>query len=230
MIGIFDSGVGGFNALYEVRKMLPSADILYLADRDNAPYGTKDEDELIRLVKNDIKRLSERGARAILIACCTASTVYSRLSEYEKRISIPIIAPAARQAAIGKRITVIATNATVRSHSFKNEICKFSDTAKVTEIPASELVTVVEGGARCGNMTYKDRDIFDRICKEIKNSTPDTLVLGCTHFSHLHGEFCTALPSVKIVSPAIEGADELIKHCKNENLLTPHGRGVTVYL
>ena len=84
MIGIFDSGVGGLNAFYEVRRGLPYADIAYLADRANAPYGTKPKDELISLVKNDIKRLRELGCRLILIACCTASTVYPELSDDEK--------------------------------------------------------------------------------------------------------------------------------------------------
>ena len=41
MIGIFDSGVGGLTSFAEVRRLMPREDIIYLADRDNSPYGTK---------------------------------------------------------------------------------------------------------------------------------------------------------------------------------------------
>ena len=46
MIGVFDSGVGGICAFRRVRELLPREDIVYLADRKNAPYGTKSEDEI----------------------------------------------------------------------------------------------------------------------------------------------------------------------------------------
>ena len=97
MIGIFDSGVGGFNALFEIRRRLPFADIAYFADEKNAPYGTKSEDQLLKLVKKDAEILKGIGASEILIACCTASTVFERLNEEEKRNLTPIIAPAAHR-------------------------------------------------------------------------------------------------------------------------------------
>ena len=81
MIGVFDSGVGGYCAFRELRRLLPREDMVYLADRKNAPYGTKSEDEIIAFTKANIKRLREIGARKILIACCTASSVYNSLDE-----------------------------------------------------------------------------------------------------------------------------------------------------
>lgn len=230
MIGIFDSGVGGLNAFYEVRRGLPYADIAYLADRANAPYGTKPKDKLISLVKNDIKRLQELGCRLILIACCTASTVYPELSDDEKRISIPIITPSARVAAEGSRITVIATDATVRSRSFEREILRYNTAASITELAAQPLVAAIEGGARCENMNASGRAVFSRVCERIRDTDPDTLVLGCTHFSHLKGEFERELPSVRIVSPAAEGARALLSRYRMENLRLPVEHGRSVYL
>ena len=77
MLGVFDSGVGGLAALRELRRLLPFEDMIYLADKENAPYGTKTEDELVALVREDVKRLRELGAEKILMACCTASTELS---------------------------------------------------------------------------------------------------------------------------------------------------------
>ena len=98
MIGIFDSGVGGLTALAELRRLLPNADMIYLADRENAPYGNKSEEQILAAAEGCIKRLTEAGADKILIACCTASTLHHRLSESARRISTPIILPAARAA------------------------------------------------------------------------------------------------------------------------------------
>ena len=229
MIGIFDSGVGGFNAFYELRRMLPHADILYLADRDNAPYGTKTRDELIALVCDDVRRLSERGADMILMACCTASTVYGMLPENARRISVPIIEPAAR-ATCGGRVTVIATDATVRSHAFSGEIRKIYNNATVYEIPAQRLVYEVERGARTGHVTKAQSRYLDSLCADISDTGCDTLVLGCTHFSHLEGELSVRLPSVRMISPAREGARAMARRY-NENKAeceTEHGR--TVYM
>lgn len=229
VIGIFDSGVGGFNALCDVRRALPMADILYLADRDNAPYGTKGREELIRLVKNDIKRLVELGADIILIACCTASSIYSELDDTERRISIPIIRPAARVAAQGKRISVIATDATVASHAFLREIRAVSDNVTVREICAQPLVGIVERMVH-GCQGSGDFTALSEIINTIKRTNPDTLVLGCTHFSHLFEIFEENLDGVRIVSPAAEGARELILRYKNEKSPLFRERGRTVYL
>ena len=45
----------------------------------------------------------------------------------------------------------------------------------------------------------------------IERINADCLILGCTHFSHLEGEIGGLLPRVKIISPAREGAIELVK-------------------
>ena len=127
MTGIFDSGVGGFASFRVLRRLMPREDILYLADREGAPYGTKEKDVLLPLIKRDIARLRERGAERILIACCTASSLWEELSPEERAVSFPIISPAAHAAAeCGKKITVIATDYTVKARAFSREIKKFA--------------------------------------------------------------------------------------------------------
>ena len=93
MIGVFDSGAGGLFALAELRRLLPKADILCLTDRKNAPYGTKSEDELTRHVTSGVDTLLSLGCSSVLMACCTASTVWERLPERERAAAVPIIEP-----------------------------------------------------------------------------------------------------------------------------------------
>jgi len=211
LIGVFDSGVGGLCAYRELRRLIPREDSVYLADIKNAPYGTKSEDELIALTRADIKRLSAFGARKILIACCTASSVWHRLEKEEREISLPIITPAARLAAsLGERIAVIATEHTASSGAFSKEISKFSD-ASVMEFAEQELVSLVERGNRDGSVSGECKDTLSAISRRVRDAGAEVLILGCTHFSHLEGELSMLLPEVKIVSPARAGAIEMAK-------------------
>lgn len=214
MIGVFDSGVGGICAFRELRRLMPREDMVYLADRKNAPYGTKDRDEIIALVKANVKRLRSVGARRILIACCTASTVYGELEAEERDISTPIIPAAVRKAVGGRRIAVIATERTVKERAFSKEIAKISD-AEVTEIACQRLVALVEGGCRDRRINGEcDRELR-RICDSIDRLRADIIILGCTHFSHLEGEFKKRC-GIRIISPAREGALALVKELKSE--------------
>ena len=194
---------------------MPTKDIIYLADRKNAPYGTKTEDEILFLAKNNIGILSNLGCEAILIACCSASTVYPRLTEGEREISLPIISPSARLAAEGgRKITVIATSHTARSGAFRREIARFSN-ASVTELAEQELVTLVEKGNRDGHLSPECMIYLRSMAERIRASEADSLILGCTHFSHLEREIGRLMPGVRIISPAKVGAEELIMKINN---------------
>ncbi len=230
MIGIFDSGVGGLASYGEVRRLLPSEDIIYLADRKNAPYGTKTKDELIPLIKEDIRRLTEMGAEKILIACCTASALHPHLSGAEREIAFPIIDPSAKVAAgLGGRITVIATEYTVASHAFRRAILANRPTAEVTEISAQRLVALVEDGAADGMLDENSERTLTKAAKQIAESRPEVLILGCTHFSHLAGELSSRLGGVRIVTPATVGAREFVKIYKKEKSTARRECGRTVY-
>ena len=225
MIGIFDSGVGGLTAYKEVRRLSPSADIIYLADRKNAPYGTKKQDELIRLVKNDVKLLRSLGATDILIACCTASTVYPFLDARTRRRTIPIITPSVKASLGLKRIAVIATEHTVKCHAFGNAIKKAHPQSSVLEISAQPLVSMVECGSRDGNISGLCREYLEKTASRIREFNADGLILGCTHFSHLENTLGEYLPEVKIISPAREGARKLVERSK---ALSGYGKNIYV--
>ena len=211
MIGIFDSGVGGLCAYHELRRMIPREDIVYLADRKHAPYGIKTEDEILAFTKENIRILKDMGASAVLIACCSASTVYHRLDASEREISLPIISPAARIAAKnGRRIAVIATNHTVKSRAFSREIGLISD-ATVSEMAEQRLVSLVERGNRDGRIDPECTEYLADLTERIRMVDADALILGCTHFSHLEGELLKRLSGVNIISPARVGAEEMVK-------------------
>lgn len=223
MIGVFDSGLGGLCSLSELQKRMPEEDKIYLADRKNLPYGTKSEKELLPLIKRDISRLRDYGCRKILIACCTASTLYPSLSEEEQKVALPIIFPAARAAVGSKKTAVIATERTVKSRAFSKALSIFCDSA-VTEIPAGELVILAESGEADGRLSKKGEETLLSVAKGVLTAEADTLILGCTHFSHFEKSLSEILPGVKIISAAREGAFALVNQtgCLSE-------RGRVVY-
>ena len=227
MIGVFDSGAGGLSAIAEIRKLSPEADVCFFADKKNAPYGTKTPQELLRLVKYDIIKLRNFGANKILMACCTASTVYSSLPKEMREISVPIILPTAKEAA---RVTkhgsvgVIATEATVASQAFTKQLSRFSSVKEVFELPLQRLVALVEGGASDNGITKAEKDELYKMLLPIREKKLDTLILGCTHFPHLEREIEDCLPKVKLISSSREGAREILKNT------SPKESGKTFYL
>ena len=226
MIGVFDSGAGGVAAVNELRALAPLADICFFADRKNAPYGTKSKHELIKLVKQDIRILKENQASKILMACCTASTVYSELSAKERSVCVPIIAPTAKaaiDAAKRKRIAVIATRYTVSSHAFRNEILRLSEDSYVFEKEAQYMVDVAER-MKIGIMpTLCERAKIRETLKIIKNEDVDLLILGCTHFSLLGTVISEECEDLVLIDSAKEGAKSIL--CAAQN-----GNGSTIYL
>ena len=227
MLGVFDSGVGGLSALAVLRKLLKNEDLVFFADKENAPYGTKTSEELASLVKSDVEQLFGFGAEKILMACCTASTVYDRLPKWQRDICYPIIEPTADAAAAATKngiIGVLATEATVRSEAFTNALLTNDSVKNVIEIPARDLVTAIENGARDLTVSPAQTALIDGLVRPLRESGADTLVLGCTHFPHLEKTIGALMPGVKLISSSEEGARNIAKHAKNT------GKGRTFYI
>ena len=226
MIGVFDSGVGGLSAIKELRKIAKNADICFLADRENAPYGTKTLDEIANFSKKNIEKLLSLGAEKILIACCTAGVAYKYLSESERAVSLPIIDFAAKRAlelTKNGRIGVIATKRTVEEKAFTKAIAAFSKSIDVFELEAQAFVGMIENGARDGNLTEEDKEKISSLLSPLLDKEIDTLILGCTHFPHIENEIGRFL-GVKTVNPALEGALEIVK------IANVSGNGRTIYV
>ena len=225
MIGVFDSGMGALSAISEIRKLAPQENVCYYCDRKNAPYGTKSKSELISLIERDVEILRNNGADKILMACCTASTVYDYLKEDTRRVCTPILLPTARRASQltkNGRVGVIATHATVRSKAFSRLLYSYPGVEFVIEKEAQMLVSLVEGGARDENITREEKGVISGILSRFDGENIDTLILGCTHFPFLEGEISRLLPEVKTVSPSREGAIEILKNTNGK------GSGITI--
>lgn len=186
MIGIFDSGVGGMTVARAVEQLLPKFPLLYLGDIARTPYGTKSARTIIDYSVENTRFLVQNGAKIIVIACNSASSVATDRLRHEFNIPIvEVITPAVQQAIAesrpGKkgRIGIIGTRATIRSGIYEQKIKEQAPEYKVFSKACPLLVSLVEEGW-IGKQETKM--ILRRYLHDLKNQQIDTLILGCTHY------------------------------------------------
>lgn len=191
MIGIFDSGVGGMTVARAIEHLLPDRPILYLGDIARTPYGPKSNQTIVGYSLENTSFLIENGAKIIVIACNSASSVATQV--LRKQFDVPIIeviSPAVLEAVKVTRngkIGIIGTRATIRSGSYISLIQQQNEDLKVYSKACPLLVPLVEEGWTNKRET---KMILRRYLHPLKNVQLDTLVLGCTHYpllKHLIG-------------------------------------------
>lgn len=180
-IGVFDSGVGGISVLRELVKILPQEHFIYFGDSANAPYGNRTTEDIRRLTLSAAQELVERGCKALVIACntATAAAINDLRSAYPHLIIVGI-EPALKVAADrfpGGHFGVMATPVTLREEKFTQQLSRFPDAA-VSIIPVSGLVELIEAGKTDAAETETLlRPILEPFAGKL-----DALVLGCTHY------------------------------------------------
>ncbi len=211
-IGVIDSGIGGLSVLNELLKILPNENYIYYADIKNCPYGEKTSEEIQKLTFATVNTLVDSGAKAIVIACNTAtgSAVAAIREKYDK---FPIIGiePAIKPAVTclpGQNIAVLATPLTIKQEKFKKLYTAMSDSANVIPIPCPNLASLIENN-------FSDKKLItDYLYNVLRDFLPDKLdgiVLGCTHFTFIKNHILALLPNVKLFD-GNEGTAKQTKH------------------
>ena len=196
---ILDSGVGGLSVLKEVRALLPDAPIVYAADNEGYPYGTKTGAEIEARVPALLGRLAERYDPAlIVIACNTASTI--ALDPVRAALHLPIVGtvPAIKPAAAlskTRAIGVLGTDATIVQPYVDRLAAEFAADCLVVRHGSAELVDLAEAKLR-GEATDPDAyaRILDGLLSRPGGEAVDAIVLACTHFPLVEAELAAAAP------------------------------------
>jgi glutamate racemase len=204
VIGVFDSGLGGLSVLAEIRRTLPDSDLLYVADRKRAPYGTRSLEEVRDFSLEIAGWLLDHGAGTIVVACNTASA--ASLDDLRARHpDVPIVGmepavkPAAERTGTGV-IGVFATAATFQGRLFETTVHRWAEDKQVKAMACPEWVVLVESGVLDGP---EADSVVRPPVEEALSAGADTLVLGCTHFSFLAPVISRiAGPGVDVIDPA----------------------------
>lgn len=184
-IGVFDSGVGGLSVLRHIRMELPAEHLLYVADSAYAPYGTRTPEQIQARSLQLAEFLIEQGAKALVIACNTATAAAAEL--LRSRFTLPIIGmePAVKPAVAATRsgvVGVLATSGTLKSAQFAALLENYGQGVRVTTQSGHGLVECVERGELTEPAT---RELLWRYIRPLLADGADTLVLGCTHYPFL---------------------------------------------
>ena len=182
-IGIFDSGVGGLTVYRALHERLPYEHFLYLGDTARVPYGTKSLSTVERYGIENAKFLEAHGIKLLVVACNTASAL--ALPAIRNAVVVPVIGviePGARAAiavAAGKKIGVIATEATVLSGAYASAIARLDPRTEVTERACPLFVPLAEEGWA---ETDVARAVAEQYLSDFSKQDIGALVLGCTHY------------------------------------------------
>lgn len=220
-IGVFDSGVGGLTVAREIMRQIPNETIIYFGDTARVPYGNKSQETIIKYSRQIIHFLINKGVKAIVIACNTASAFALETVKHE--FDIPIIgvvrpgANAAAAASHNGRIGVIATEGTISSHIYKDFLSMTNPNIQVFGKACPLLASLVEEGMIDDSVTD---EMIKRYISELIEKDIDTLILGCTHYPLLRHAISRFVGNdISLVNPAYETARSLKELLLSSNIM-----------
>lgn len=229
LIGIFDSGIGGFSILEKLLQVLPDENYLYYSDNKNNPYGNKSDDELFSIVSEIVEYLKEEGCKLIVIACNTATTkCMNKLKECYSDLIFVGTVPAIKVACDKefKNTLVMATPATIESERCE-ELVKENkrDDQNIYLVSCDGLANAIELGKK---------DLVDSILRNVFNEyhdkNIDSIVLGCTHYPFVKNEIKKEMPNSVLLDGSLGVANEVKRQLENNNLLNNSDEKGKVYI
>jgi glutamate racemase len=211
-IGVFDSGVGGLTVLKAMAEQLP-AHYLYFGDTARLPYGTKSAETVARYAISAAKFLESQDIDLLVIACNTATAL--ALPAIEAAAKVPVVgvvqpgAAAAAQVSKNRAAIVIATEATVSSHAYRDALEKHGLQSLEKACPL--FVPLVEEG-------WIEHPVTEQVAKiylgEATAQAPegaDVLVLACTHYPLLAQMLRRIVPSNMEIVDSAESTARVVK-------------------
>ena len=230
MIGIFDSGIGGLTVVKALMEHISGYDIIYLGDTARTPYGTKSSETVKKYALENTEFLLNKGAKIIIIACNTASSVATE--SVTENFDVPIfevITPAVElsmNTSHKPSIGIIGTRATVKSGIYEKKIKEMNPQARVYSKACPLFVPLVEEGWLNKPET---RMIVKKYLHSLKVRQINTLILGCTHYPLLKDIIQKKIGKrVRIIDSSIAVASNvkafLEKHQEVDDMLSKKGK------
>jgi len=228
-----DSGTGGLPYLLHLKEKSPHSNCVYVADMKNFPYGEKDTPRIIEAACSAAELTVKRFKPAAFVIGCNTISV-TALEELRRRFfpmpfvgTVPAIKCAASLTKNGK-IGLLATRRTIEEPYTAELAERYAANCTLISRADPDLIDFVEHGFFTASDAEKEQVVRPALDFFLKNNA-DTVVLGCTHFTHLADIMQKAAgKNVSVVDSrdgvarrAIEVHDNLINSKKeSENIFT----------
>ncbi|MBM4320112.1 MAG: glutamate racemase [Deltaproteobacteria bacterium] len=210
MIGMFDSGVGGLSVLLAVRRLLPGAALVYVADSAWFPYGSREPPALAERTAAITRFLLGEGARLVVVACNSASG--TAITHLRATFPIPFVGvePAVKVAVDSGtmgRIGVLCTPMTARAERYHDLVARVarSREKEVVTVASEVLAGVVERGE---HLLPGIAEVVERELQPLLQAQIDAVVLGCTHYAFLAG-LVRQLSGLPVLEPSFAVARQV---------------------
>ena len=222
VLGFFDSGFGGLSVVREVRKRLPKHSLVYLGDNARTPYGGLPADTIYHYTMEGVVELFHRHADLVVLACNTSSSVALRRIQQQhlavhhpnKRV-LGIVIPTAEEVSrlsVTKVIGVLATDVTVNSYAYPQELHKIDPAVTVIQQACPKLVPMIEAGA-LEQIGSEVRIYMNQLLAQ--DERIDTVLLGCTHYALIESTIREIAPArIRVVSQGTIVAEKLADYLK----------------
>ena len=211
-----DSGTGGIPYMKELKSKLPSVRCVYLGDTAHFPYGQKSSAEVTECAASSIRKIVDLwNPRVLIIACNTISV--TALDDLRALFpSLPIVGtvPAIRLAARktkNRKIGLLATNATV-NHPYCSRLMKdFASDCEVFKRGEPDLISFIEHSLFTASKEERLAAVKPSVDYFVSNGC-DTIILGCTHFTHMASDIAEAAGNNVMIVDSRDGvANQAIK-------------------
>lgn len=220
-IGVMDSGVGGLSVLKHLVHQLPNEHFVYYADSAYAPYGNKSSDTIRARCFAIADILIAQGAKALVVACNTATAAAIAALRQQYRVPIIGMEPAVKPAAAASKngiIGVLATTGTLQSAQFAALLEHYGQQVQVVTQACVGLVECIEAGAI---ETPHTLALLTQYCAPLVAAGADTIVLGCTHYPFVRQQIQTLVgPHITLIETGAAVARQLQQVLMAQQLLS----------
>lgn len=217
-IGVFDSGVGGLTVLKAMAGQIP-ARYFYFGDTARLPYGTKSAETVARYAIGAARFLEAQNIDLLVIACNTATALALPLIKEAAHVPVVgVVEPGAAMAAevSAKRAAiVIATEATVSSHAYRDALQPYGIEAYEKACPL--FVPLVEEGWTEHPVTEQVARIYLAEAMAQAPDQADVLVLACTHYPLLVPLLRRVVPDHMQIVDSAESTARVVRKMIDEN-------------
>ena len=216
---VMESGMGGISVLAALTGVLPDERFSYFGDSANTPYGEKPVEWVLARTRQIIEGQIERGAKAAVIACNTATSVAaeSLRSEFEEIPIIgiePALKPAAQAFPHG-RILVMATPMTLHLEKFQHLADQWGAGCTVVPLACDGLAAAIENEGPGSDAVH---ELLTNLVGMYRDEI-DAAVLGCTHYPLAAQDIRTVLGDVPLFDGAMGTAHQLRRVLSQRGLL-----------
>ncbi len=189
-IGVFDSGIGGLTVVKAMKQLMPNEHFLYFGDTAHMPYGDKSAEAIKHYSMEIGKFLEQKGIKALVIACNSASA--SAGKEIKKHFSksfpvVNVIDPVIEHLAHSKynEVGLIGTKRTVDSGIYLRKLKKNAPKIKLKSKATPLLAPMIEEGFFNNNIS---KTIIHSYMSAPQLKNIQALILACTHYPLIEKE------------------------------------------